>query len=158
MEAVDQAKEAAVGAAPGNGSEQAETGFEAARITLAFWKGTPAKVEVAKLAFLCTKKWRQALRHGCASSAAQVRTGAGRFAGGWGSYVERVGGEDICGAVNCCAGGELVALREQAAREQRSVSGKMQAVQIKQVQQQFLQEAMLEASGLPRLSLFYMSH
>jgi hypothetical protein len=34
----------------------------------------------------------------------------------------------------------------------------MQAVQIKQVQQQFLQKRLLEAHALPRLSLFYMPH
>src|SRR5260370_29099876 len=53
---------------------------------------------------------------------------------------------------------ELVALREQAARELAPYRGKMQAVQIKQVQQQFLQKKMLEMRRLPRLSLFYMSH
>ena len=53
---------------------------------------------------------------------------------------------------------ELVALREQAARELAPYRGKMQAVQIKQVQQQFLQKRLLEAQKLPRLSLFYMSH
>jgi hypothetical protein len=53
---------------------------------------------------------------------------------------------------------ELVALREQAARELAPYKGKMQAVQIKQVQQQFLQKRLLEARSLPRLSLFYMSH
>ena len=53
---------------------------------------------------------------------------------------------------------ELVALREQAARELAPYRGKMQAVQIKQVQQQFLQKRMLETRKLPRLSLFYMSH
>jgi hypothetical protein len=53
---------------------------------------------------------------------------------------------------------ELFALREQAARELAPYRGKMQAVQIKQVQQQFLQKRMLEMHKLPRLSLFYMSH
>jgi hypothetical protein len=53
---------------------------------------------------------------------------------------------------------ELVALREQAARELAPYRGKMQAVQIKQVQQQFLQKRLLEARNLPRLSLFYMPH
>jgi hypothetical protein len=51
---------------------------------------------------------------------------------------------------------ELVGLRELAARELAPYRGKMQAVQIKQVQQQFLQKRLLEARGLPRLSLFYM--
>ncbi len=53
---------------------------------------------------------------------------------------------------------DLVALREQAARELAPYRGKMQAVQIKQVQQQFLQKRLMEVRGLPRLSLFYMSH
>ena len=53
---------------------------------------------------------------------------------------------------------DLVALREQAARELAPYRGKMQAVQIKQVQQQFLQKRLLEAHTLPRLSLFYMPH
>jgi hypothetical protein len=53
---------------------------------------------------------------------------------------------------------ELVALREQAARELAPYRGRMQAVQIKQVQQQFLQKKLLEIRKLPRLSLFYMGH
>ncbi len=53
---------------------------------------------------------------------------------------------------------ELVALRAQAARELAPFRGRMQAVQIRQVQQQFLQKRLLEARGLPRLSLFYMRH
>ena len=53
---------------------------------------------------------------------------------------------------------QLVTLREQAARELAPYRGKMQAVQIKQVQQQFLQKRLLEAYALPRLSLFYMPH
>jgi len=53
---------------------------------------------------------------------------------------------------------ELVALREQATKELAPYRGKMQAVQIKQVQQQFLQKKILEARRLPRLSLFYMGH
>jgi len=51
---------------------------------------------------------------------------------------------------------QLVALREQAARELAPYRGKMHAVQIKQVQQQFLQKRLLEAHSLARLSLFYM--
>jgi hypothetical protein len=53
---------------------------------------------------------------------------------------------------------QLVALRAQADRELAPYRGRMQAVQIKQVQQQFLQKRLLEAHALPRLSLFYMPH
>ena len=52
---------------------------------------------------------------------------------------------------------ELVRLREQASRELAPYRGKMQAVQIRQVTQQFLQKRLLEARKLPRLSLFYMA-
>ena len=53
---------------------------------------------------------------------------------------------------------QLTQLRAQADRELAPYRGKMQAVQIRQVQQQFLQKRLLEAHALPRLSLFYMPH
>jgi len=53
---------------------------------------------------------------------------------------------------------ELTELRMQADRELAPYRGRMQAVQIKQVQQQFLQKRLLEMHRLPRLSLFYMPH
>ena len=53
---------------------------------------------------------------------------------------------------------DMVAWREQAARELAPYRGRMQAPQLKQVTQQFLNKRMLDQSGLPRLSLFYMEH
>jgi len=53
---------------------------------------------------------------------------------------------------------EIVALREQADRELAAYRARMSAVQIKQVQTQFLQKRLLEGKRLPRLSLFYMGH
>jgi hypothetical protein len=53
---------------------------------------------------------------------------------------------------------ELVALKAQADRELSPYRGKMQAVQIRQIHQQFLQKRLLEARSIPRLSLFYMPH
>ena len=51
---------------------------------------------------------------------------------------------------------ELSMLRAQAAREIAPYRSRMQALQIRQIEQQFLQKRLLEARGLPRLSLFYM--
>jgi len=51
---------------------------------------------------------------------------------------------------------ELKALREQSAREIAPYRGRMQALQIRQVEQQFLHKRLLEKHDLPRLSLFYM--
>jgi len=53
---------------------------------------------------------------------------------------------------------ELVALKARAERELAPYRGKMQATQIRQIQQQFLQKRLLEARNIPRLSLFYMPH
>ncbi len=53
---------------------------------------------------------------------------------------------------------ELLTLREQAARELAPYRGRMQALQMRQIEQQFLQKRLLEKYAVPRLSLFYMSH
>lgn len=51
---------------------------------------------------------------------------------------------------------ELAALREESAREIAPYRRRMQALQIRQIEQQFLQKKLLEKHDLPRLSLFYM--
>ncbi len=51
---------------------------------------------------------------------------------------------------------ELAALRAQAAREIAPYRSRMQALQIRQIEQQFLEKRLLERYALPRLSLFYM--
>ncbi len=53
---------------------------------------------------------------------------------------------------------ELVSLKAQADHELAPYRAKMSAVQLRQVQQQFLHKRLLELRALPRLSLFYMSH
>ncbi|MGA7157553.1 MAG: hypothetical protein WBY53_11930 [Acidobacteriaceae bacterium] len=53
---------------------------------------------------------------------------------------------------------ELVDLKAQADRELAPYRARMSAVQLRQVQQQFLHKRLLELRALPRLSLFYMSH
>jgi hypothetical protein len=52
---------------------------------------------------------------------------------------------------------DLTALREQSAQELAPYRRRMQALQIRQIEQQFLHKRLLEKHNLPRLSLFYMS-
>jgi len=59
--------------------------------------------------------------------------------------------------VATAAEAEMTSLREQAARELAPYRSRMQALQIRQVEQQFLHKKLLEKYRLPRLSLFYMS-
>jgi len=51
---------------------------------------------------------------------------------------------------------DLTALREQSARELAPYRRRMQALQIRQIEQQFLHKQLIENHRLPRLSLFYM--
>lgn len=51
---------------------------------------------------------------------------------------------------------ELEQMRDQAAAELTPYRSRMQAVQIRQIEQQFLRRRLLERYDLPRISLFYM--
>ena len=51
---------------------------------------------------------------------------------------------------------ELLALREESARELAPYRARLQTTQIRQIEQQFLHKRLLEKYKLPRLSLFYM--
>jgi len=51
---------------------------------------------------------------------------------------------------------EVVAIIAEANRELAPYRGKMTAVQIEQLQKQYMRKKLLEKYKLPRLSLFYM--
>jgi hypothetical protein len=155
MEATEQAMEAAVGATSESAAVHADNGFENERVAR-YLEENARTVEAAKL---------------CAPADAVAAEIAQRLlAVAAGLHVDQsVSLEELdrtltvleeklfAALLTATAEKELTALREQAARELAPYRGKMQAVQIKQVQQQFLQKKLLEANGLPRLSLFYMS-
>ena len=156
MEAVEQAMEASIGAAPARRTEATESGFETERVSK-YLEQNASAVESASLkppadAMAIEVAGRlRALVVGLHTEPAQSLEELDRTL----SVLE----EKLFAALLTSAPEEeLVALREQAARELAPYRGKMQAVQIKQVQQQFLQKRMLEIRKLPRLSLFYMSH
>ena len=154
MEAVEQAKEAAIGTAPASSNELQDSGFETARI---------ARYLLANAEKIAATKLPSPAEYTGAEVAMRLRELAGSLAPS--SSLEDldrtlcVFEEKLFAALLTASPEEqLVGLREQAARELAPYRGKMQAVQIKQVQQQFLQKKLLELHKLPRLSLFYMSH
>ncbi len=51
---------------------------------------------------------------------------------------------------------QLEQMREESARELAPYRSRMQALQIRQIEQQFLRRRLLERYNLPRISLFYM--
>ncbi|MDT7811650.1 MAG: hypothetical protein QOJ42_1566 [Acidobacteriaceae bacterium] len=156
MEAVEQAMEASVGAAPPVGTEGMESGFETERVCR-YLDQNAGILEAATLdppadamAVEVTGRLR-ALAVGLRAEPVQPLEELDRTL----SVLEE---KMFAALLTSAPEEELVALRGQATRELAPYRGKMQAVQIKQVQQQFLQKKMLEMRRLPRLSLFYMSH
>jgi hypothetical protein len=156
MEAVEQAMEASIGAAPATSPEAIESGFETQRV-IKYLEQNASMFEQAKLlppANAVANEVAGRLRalgaglrvEPCASLEELDRT--------LGVFEEKM----FAALLTSASEEELVALRQQAARELAPYRGKMQAVQIKQVQQQFLQKRLIEARKLPRLSLFYMGH
>lgn len=164
LEAVEQSREAAIGATPGPSAESRQSGFEAARI--ARFLSRNAAVLEAVIANLPSPANTAATE-----SAARLRLLAAALSSQTDNLQPATGNlEDLdrtltvledklfAALLTALPEEQLLALREQATRELAPYRGKMQAVQIKQVQQQFLQKRLLEAHSIPRLSLFYMPH
>lgn len=155
MEAVEQAREAAIGAAPAAG-EARESGFEHARIAR-FLERNAAQLDSTAPTLPPT-------------AAAGIGEAAGRLRALAAELGDSTNLEDldrtltvleeriVAALMTATPEDALVGLRELAARELAPYRGKMQAVQIKQVQQQFLHKRLLESNNIPRLSLFYMPH
>jgi hypothetical protein len=156
LEAVEQAMEASIGATSAAGTEAVESGFETERICR-YLEQNAGVIEAASLsppadAIAAEVVGRlHALTLGLRTEPTHSLEELDRTL----SVLEE---KMFAALLTSATEEELVALREQAARELAPYRGKMQAVQIKQVQQQFLQKRLLEARKLPRLSLFYMGH
>jgi len=149
LEAVEQAKDAAIGA-KSPASEQRESGFETARVAH-YLESNATLLAASDL-----------------PAAHETATRLGELAASLETSPQSLEDLDrtltvleeklLAALLTATPEPELVALREQAIRELAPYRGKMQAVQIKQVQQQFLNKRLLESHSLPRLSLFYMPH
>jgi len=156
MEAVEQAMEASIGASAAGAGETVESGFENERVGV-YLEENARLIEAAKLAEPADEVAAEvvgrlrALAAGLRMEQVQSLEELDRTLT---VLEERL----FAALITAASEEELVGLREQATRELAPYRGKMQAVQIKQVQQQFLQKRLLEAKRLPRLSLFYMSH
>jgi hypothetical protein len=156
METVEQAMEASIGAAPTAGAEATESGFEPEKVRR-YLEHNASAIEAATLnppadatAIEVTGRLR-VLAMGLRAEPVQSLEELDRTL----TVLEE---KMFAALLTSAPEDEIAMLREQAARELAPYRGKMQAVQIKQVQQQFLQKRMLKISRLPRLSLFYMSH
>lgn len=159
MEAAESMQEAAMGSAAASGAEAAgskESGFEKERVGR-YLEENASRVEALTLPAMAGEMLVGLVRR-LRALAQEIRAGHAGTLEDLDRTLTVLEERLFAAVLTATPEEELVGLREQAARELAPYRGKMQAVQIRQVQQQFLQKRLMEARGLPRLSLFYMSH
>ena len=153
MAAAEEMQEAAVGAASGAEPER-EAGFEHERVAQHL-EAAAAALDSATVAPAT-----------CRATAARLRELAGGVRSAMNKHVDleslerslTVLEEKLYAALTAAAPEELlVGLKEHAARELAPYRSRMGAVQLRQVEHQFVQKQLLVQYALPRLSLFYMS-
>jgi len=154
MSAVEEMKEASVGAAPERGNEEPAAGFETDRIA-AHLESCANELLAATLAGIA-----QETAHEMSQRLRALTTGV---------RVEQPNLEELeriltvleeklfATLLATTPEADLTAVREQASRELAPYKRGMQAMQIRQIEQQFLHKRLLEKYRLPRMSLFYMS-
>ena len=156
MEAAEELREAAAGTAAAPETKD-ESGFEKERVA-AHLEAAASALDAAVIA-----------REACTVTSARLRELATQARGAARNSptahemeaVERiltVLEEKLFDALRAAAPEDLlVSLKEHAARELAPYRSRMGAVQLRQVEQQFVQKQLLVHYSLPRLSLFYMS-
>jgi len=154
MVAAEELREASAGTAPTATSVERESGFEQERVA--------AHLEAAAVALDAATVASEA----CAATAARLRELAVAARGNEGQKLDlealertlTVLEEKLFAALTAAAPEELlVSLKAHAARELAPYRSRMGAMQLRQVERQFVQKQLLVHYNLPRLSLFYMS-
>lgn len=156
MEAAEELREASAGTAPSSPPES-PTGFEHDRVASHLESAARAldTSEIAHEACVSTAKRLREIaaeaRDAKSKSTAALQMEA----------IERVLTvleEKLFAALTAAAPEDLlVALKDHAARELAPYRSRMDTVQLRQVEHQFVQKQLLVHYSLPRLSLFYMS-
>jgi len=154
MEAAEELKEAATGGASARSERESESGFEYERVA-AHLEAAAAALDAAAMA-----------PEACRATSARLRELAGGMCNADAKAADieslerllTVLEEKLFAALTAAAPEELlVSLKEHAARELAPYRSRMDAVQLRQVERQFVQKQLLVHYALPRLSLFYMS-
>jgi hypothetical protein len=162
MQAAQELREASAGASTAP-TQTADTGFEHDRVA-AHLEITATSLQTATVAAAMCAATAIRLRE----LAAEIRTSATenqapanprmRFDMESLERILTVFEEKLFAALTAAAPEELlVGLKEHAARELAPYRSRMGAVQLRQVERQFVQKQLLAHYNLPRLSLFYMS-
>jgi hypothetical protein len=154
MAAVEDMKEASIGAAPEPGSEEPAAGFEAERIATHLESCADELLAAALTGIAQETAHEMSLRlRGLATGSRTEPPNLEELERTLTVLEEKL----FATLLATTPEADLTAVREQAARELAPYKRRMQAMQIRQIEQQFLHKRLLEKYRLPRMSLFYMS-
>ena len=157
MQAAEEMVEAATGTAVAAKTEVASSGFEAERVAR-YLEVNAKAVETAAVADGAAEPVRQETSRRLHELAMEMRSTAPVPLDELDRTLTVLEERLYAALVNAATESEIVGLREQADRELAPYRARMNAVQLRQIQAQFLQKRLLEVRRLPRLSLFYMGH
>ena len=152
MQATEEMAEAATGVQKAEAREPAASGFETERVA-AYLEHNAAALETSATLSQISEA-AQRLRELAAAMRSETPVPFDELDRTLTVLEERI----LSALHSATSEEELTALRAQADAELAPYRSRMSAVQLKQVQTQFLHKRLLEARGLPRLSLFYMGH
>lgn len=154
MTAVEEMKEASVGTSAPRSADGPAPGFEAERIAahLESCAGELLAATLAGIAAETADEMSQRL-HGLAAGVRAEQPNLEELERTLTLLEEKL----FATLLATTSESDLAAVREQATRELAPYRSRMQAMQIRQIEQQFLHKRLLEKYRVPRFSLFYMS-
>jgi hypothetical protein len=154
MQAVEEMKEASVGAAAFTGKSTSAPGLEQERIAnhlracAALLRAAPLTGIAEQIASETAARLEE-----LAAESGAVRADLEALERNLTVMEERL----FSALMTTTPEADLLAMRTQAATELAPYRSRMKALQIRQIEQQFLHKRLLDRCKLPRLSLFYMS-
>jgi hypothetical protein len=157
MQSAEELVEASTGLAPTTAREPRESGFESERVA-AYLDRNAQALEATTLPDTSADALRSTTAHRLRELAASMRSETPLPLDDLDRTLTVLEEKLFAVLQSSATEQELVDLKSQADRELAPYRTKMSAVQLRQVQQQFLHKRLLELRALPRLSLFYMGH
>jgi hypothetical protein len=157
MQSAEELVEASTGLAPVTPQEPRESGFESERIAT-FLDQNAQALEATTLPDESSDAVRATIAARLRELAASMRGTAPPALDNLDRTLTVLEEKLFAALQSSATEQELVNLKTHADRELAPYRARMSAVQLRQVQQQFLHKRLLELRALPRLSLFYMSH
>jgi len=151
MQSAEEMVEASTGLAPTKPAEPRESGFETHRVA-AYLDQNAATLEAASGPTLQTTARR--LRE----LAATMRSDTPLPLDDLDRTLTVLEDKLFTALQSSATEAQLVDLKAQADRELAPYRARISAVQLRQIQQQFLHKRLFESHSIPRLSLFYMGH